>query len=135
MKNMLVVCVAGLTIALAQQTAADDKKKYDPVAMRGQSTSERLCINCHLVKTGQAGNAIAGVPSFAAIANRPDQSSKRIANVLMESHPPMPTVSLTRHEILDIIAYLDTLRDSASGAPLMKKTPPPRVKPKYPDQS
>jgi cytochrome c len=137
MKKVFAVCVAGIMIALAQQVLAadDNKKKWVPDPLRGQSTSERLCISCHLVKPGQAGNVIAGVPSFAAIANRPDQSSTRITNVLMQSHPAMPTVSLTLHEIGDIIAYLDTLRNSTSGDPLIEKTPKPRMKPKYPDQS
>lgn len=137
MKNVLAVFVAGIVIALAQSvTAADDnKKKWVPDATRGQSVSERLCISCHLVKSGQAGNVIAGVPSFAAIANQPDQSSKRISNALMRSHPPMPTMPLTLHEIGDIIAYLDTLRDATAGNPLSEKAPKPRAKPKHPDQS
>ena len=132
MRNVFAVCVAGLLIA--QPASANDKKeKWIPDTARGQGTSERLCTNCHLVKPGQSGSAIAGVPSFAAIANRPDQSSERIANILVQSHPPMPTMSLTRNEILDIIAYLDTLRDA--GVPLIEKTPTPHAKPKYPDQS
>ena len=137
MKNVFAVCVAGIMIALAQQVSAADenKKNWVPDPSRGQSTSERLCVSCHLVKPSQAGSVIAGVPSFAAIANRPDQSSTRITNVLMQSHPPMPTMSLTLHEIGDIIAFLDTLRNSTSGGPLIEKTTKPRIKPKYPDQS
>ena len=137
MKNLFAVCVAGTIIALTQQAMGTDgkKKKWLPDASRGQSISERLCISCHLVKPGQAGNVTAGVPSFAAIANRPDQTSKRIAYVLMQSHPPMPTMPLTVYEIGDIVAYLDALRDSASGRPLIKKPPKAREKSNYPNQS
>jgi mono/diheme cytochrome c family protein len=137
MKKVFAVCVAGIMIGLAQQvSAADDiKKKWVPDPSRGESTSERLCVSCHFVKPGQAGNVIVGVPSFVAIANRPDQSSTRITNVLMQSHPPMPTMSLTLHEIGDIIAFLATLRNSTSGGPLIEKTTKPRKKSKHPDQS
>lgn len=135
MKNVFAVCVAGLIIALAQPTAADDKKKWTPNASRGNDVSQRLCVNCHLVGPKQTGKVTVGVPSFLAIANRPEQTSRRISNVLMQPHPPMPNIPLTLHEIGDILAYLDTLRNSTSGGPLIEKTPKPRMKPKYPDQS
>ena len=136
MKSMFSVCVAGFLSAFASQPqAADDGKKWIPDALRGQGVSEQLCVSCHLVKPKQVGEVTAGVPSFMAIANRPDQSGKRIANALIQSHPPMPNISLTVHEIGDIIAYIDTLRSPDSGKPLFEKGPLQKKKPNYPDQS
>ena len=52
----------------------------------------------------------ADVPSFESIANRPDQSTQRLTNWLIEPHAPMPNVHLTRLEIRDLSGYILSLR-------------------------
>lgn len=62
----------------------------------------------------------AGVGTFQGIANSPGQSAERISNVLILPHVPMPDNQLTRDEIQDILAYLETLRTNPEVPPLMK---------------
>ena len=52
----------------------------------------------------------ADVPSFAAIAARPDNSAERIAGRIIIPHPAMPGVQLTVAEIRDIVAYIQSLK-------------------------
>jgi len=77
---------------------------------------------------------VAGVPSFSQIANDLSQTRDSINAVLIDPHAPMPNVRLTRAEIDDIIAYLDTLRNSEEAPSLM---PPEKTKsaPQYPEPS
>ena len=110
--------------------AADDKKAWVADASRGLRLSDRLCASCHVVGRGQTGSAVVGVPSFSALAKLPDQ---RISSTLIMPHAPMPDMQLTRHEIADIIAYIDDLRRKAAGKPPVDSAP--RKKPKYPSES
>jgi hypothetical protein len=53
--------------------------------------------------------------------------------VLVQPHAPMPDMQLTNDEMLDIIAYLDSLRSDKAAPSLL----PPGVvaKPRYPAPS
>ncbi len=76
--------------------------------------------------------AQAGVPSMKLIANMPGQTERRIRNVLIMPHTPMPDVRLSNPEIDRLIAYLDSLRDSTSDSPLAPRKGDGE-KPQYPD--
>ncbi len=80
----------------------------DPAA--GKATAMKWCASCHLVEQGQATAPAAGVPSFAAIAAKPDQTADRIAGAIVAPHPPMPDLQLSRQQIADLAAYILTLR-------------------------
>ena len=88
--------------ALAQMGLADPK--------RGQELSARVCSGCHIVASGSATTANVDVPTFAAIARRPDTTAEQLAGRIIVPHPPMPTVQLTITEMRDIIAYILSLR-------------------------
>lgn len=79
-------------------------------AKRGQELSQRVCSGCHSVLPGSAGTVNADVPTFAAIASRPDTTAERLAGRIIVPHPPMPSVQLTVAEMRDIIAYILSLR-------------------------
>jgi cytochrome c len=79
-------------------------------AKRGQELSQRVCSGCHSVSPGSAATVNADVPTFAAIAGRPDTTAERLAGRIIVPHPPMPTVQLTVAEMRDIIAYILSLR-------------------------
>ena len=66
-----------------------------PDLENGLRVARALCATCHLI--GETPNATvpADVPSFESIANRPDQSTQRLTNWLIEPHAPMPNVHLT----------------------------------------
>ena len=94
--------VALVNPAFAQMGLADAK--------RGQELSARLCSGCHIVAPGSASTANADVPTFAAIAGRPDTTAERLAGRIIVPHPPMPATQLTVAEMRDIIAYILTLK-------------------------
>lgn len=98
----VLFAVAVVNPAFAQTGSADAK--------RGQELSARLCSGCHIVAPGSASTANADVPTFAAIAGRPDTTAERLAGRIIVPHPPMPATQLTVAEMRDIIAYILTLK-------------------------
>src|SRR5262245_56180303 len=81
-------------------------KAADP--HHGQTLARRWCATCHVVAANQqlpTGEA----PPFAAVAKRRDFDANRLANFLLDPHPKMPNMSLTRTEAADIVAYIATL--------------------------
>lgn len=99
--------------------------------MHGRALAVRLCANCHLVD-GSGKSAPDGIGMFRGIANRSGQSAERISNTLMLPHMPMPDTQITREEIQDILAYLETLRTNPDVPPLIA---PGTQKPQYPSKS
>jgi mono/diheme cytochrome c family protein len=88
-----------LSLLLAPQaaTAAD--------AVNGETLAKRWCSGCHLVSEDQRkGNDL--VPSFASIASRPDFDEDRLATFLLEPHPKMESMALSRIETRNIAAYI-----------------------------
>ncbi len=96
-----VVALFGLAAALlATPASAGDAKN-------GAVIAKRWCASCHVVSKDQS-TAVADAPTFADIARRrPDK--KQIANFLVDPHPPMPDMHLSRKEIDDITTYIRTL--------------------------
>lgn len=93
---------AGLTAALAQS----------PLAVKsGKELAEKLCTTCHIVGEEAATATVkADVPSFLAIANKPDQTAEAVAGRIVLPHPVMPQVQLTRAEIADLALYIMSLK-------------------------
>jgi mono/diheme cytochrome c family protein len=100
-----VAAAAVLASVLASPAAAQPMS-----AERGHELSQRLCVNCHVVDARATGPVRADVPTFAAIAARPDISAERIAGAIIIPHPAMPGVQLTVPEIRDIVAYILSLK-------------------------
>jgi len=70
---------------------------------------KRWCADCHLVAPGQK-NSSTEAPPFAAVAKRRDFDANKLAFFLLDPHPKMPNMQLTRTEAADIAAYISTLR-------------------------
>jgi mono/diheme cytochrome c family protein len=71
----------------------------------GSTLAQRWCSACHVVSGSQSkGTDIA--PSFVSIAERPDFNAEKLASFLLEPHPKMPNMSLTRDEAKDLSAYI-----------------------------
>jgi len=96
---LLVASACALSLAAAGAQAAD--------ALDGRKVAERWCTSCHAVSPNSGGDS---APPFAAIANRPVFESEMLRLFLTKPHPPMPAMQLTRIEIDNLIAYLQTLR-------------------------
>ncbi|MFO1126197.1 MAG: cytochrome c [Methylocystis sp.] len=74
---------------------------------RGAIIAKRWCASCHVVTSDQA-SASADAPSFFDIAQR-RTDRKKLGNFLMDPHPPMPDMHLSRKEIDDIVSYIRSL--------------------------
>lgn len=86
----------------------------------GDKLSRRWCVSCHLVANDQV-QASADVPSFRSIAERPGFDSAAIATFLLDPHPKMPSLTLSRKEADDIAEYI------ASLAGKQRKVDPPNL--------
>lgn len=94
-------------------------------AKRGKTIATRWCSACHVVASDQK-SASADAPSFADIAKR-RTDPKALANFLVDPHPKMPDMHLSRGEIDDIVAYIRSLDPRpAPGAPEGEKLERPK---------
>lgn len=79
----------------------------------GRRIADRWCTSCHVVSgRGSTSNAPGGtdaVPTLASIARDPARGPNWLRQWLTSPHPPMPDLSLSRAEIDDVVAYLQTL--------------------------
>ena len=74
-------------------------------ADHGSTLAQRWCASCHVVSSAQR-EEIDHSPSFASIARRADFSAEKLAFFLLEPHPKMPNMSLSRKEADDLAAYI-----------------------------
>ena len=77
-------------------------------AYNGEQLARRWCEPCHVVAPDQR-QPTAEAPPFATIASRRDFDAGKIAMFLLNPHPKMPDMSLTRIEAGDLAAYIATL--------------------------
>lgn len=97
----LLVLAGGLLIASGPAYSAD--------AEAGRALARTWCAHCHVVEEDQE-QASDVAPPFAQTANDPSKSALGIAAWLADPHPPMPNLSLTQHQIDDLVAYIETLK-------------------------
>ena len=82
---------------------------YPADAAHGLDLAKRWCATCHLVSPEQQ-RASADVPPFATIAKSSSFDPKRLPYILLEPHPKMPQMALSRSAADDIAAYIETLK-------------------------
>jgi mono/diheme cytochrome c family protein len=99
---------AFLAIGLAA-TALGSSVSVAADASHGRSLARRWCISCHVVVSNQRQSTTTEAPPFATIARKPDFDANRIAVFLLNPHPKMPSMSLTRNEAADLAAYIGSL--------------------------
>ncbi|ATQ69518.1 MULTISPECIES: c-type cytochrome [Methylosinus] len=99
-QKFAIAAAAAVIIAALPALAAGD-------AAHGKRIAQRWCASCHLVTDGQK-RAMADAPSFADIAHR-REDAKALANFLVDPHPKMPDMHLSRREIDDIVSYIRSL--------------------------
>jgi len=102
-----VVCLSALVCAASAQTIPGR-----PSPDQGAQLASKLCVNCHLIEQdSQAkGQVAVDVPSFREIANLDGQSSERMTMLIVNPKHPMPTIALSRDEIADVVAYIQTFK-------------------------
>src|SRR5215204_5398121 len=100
MRRTSIVALSILVLGLSQAFAADPQ--------RGRDLALRWCAECHLVSSQQRQGS-ADVPTFDMIGGRPEFNSEKLAFFLLEPHPKMPNLPLSRAEAQDLAAYIATL--------------------------
>ncbi|MBA5778542.1 cytochrome c [Stappia sp. F7233] len=74
-------------------------------AFEGEKLARTWCAACHVVADDQQRGSEA-VPSFAAIAASPGRTEENLQVFLVDPHPKMPDMNLSRREIADLVAYI-----------------------------
>ena len=101
MKRSLLLAQALMAWPPAPALAAD------PV--NGERLARRWCAACHVVSEKQTGT-VSEAPPFPVVARRPDFSERAVAFFLLDPHPKMPDMALTRAEAADLAAYIATMK-------------------------
>lgn len=104
--------LAAITMLTGSAHAAGDPA-------RGRALAQSWCSSCHTIERNNVGKDIA--PSFPSIAERGQPDQLEAHAFLNAPHPPMPDFNLTRNEIDDIVAYLQSL--AQHNAPQGNRTP------------
>jgi mono/diheme cytochrome c family protein len=77
-------------------------------AANGSRLAQRWCEACHVVAPTQSRSSSDAAP-FPTRAARPDFDAAKLALFLLDPHPKMPDMSLTRSEAADLAAYIGSL--------------------------
>ena len=97
----------GFSIAFALQLATAYARP--PNVEQGGELARRWCSSCHVVSPDQK-SAVIEAPPFQSIARRPDFDPAKLATFLLDPHPKMPDMGLSRDATTDIAAYIATLK-------------------------
>ena len=97
------VVILATAMVLAQSAGAAD-------AGNGERLARRWCAPCHVVTPDQRQPTAEAAP-FATIAKTPGFDAGQVALFLLEPHPKMPDMELTRAEAGDLAAYIGKLRN------------------------
>jgi cytochrome c553 len=101
------IFIFGLSLLLLLADA--HSRSFAADADNGETLSKRWCTGCHVVSDEQRkGTDIA--PSFTSIASRADFDEDKLATFLLEPHPKMSNMELSRIETKNIAAYIAAQR-------------------------
>jgi len=78
-------------------------------ADNGAQLARQWCANCHVIGNNSAGPVPQGPPSFQMVAHS-GLTVDQLRAFLSHPHGAMPDLSLTRTEIDELIAYINTFR-------------------------
>ena len=96
--------IVAATLAITPAFGADPNN--------GERLAHRWCEACHVVvvSTIQRRSTTDQAPPFASIAKIPDLDAAKIALFLLDPHPKMPDMGLSRTGAADLAAYIATLK-------------------------
>lgn len=98
----------GFSVVFAGAGMADAACAAD--AYNGGQIARRWCEPCHVVASDQR-EVTGEAPPFVSIAKRPGFDPGQIAVFLLDPHPKMPDMPLTRTGADDIAAYIGSLKN------------------------
>lgn len=96
-----LICLTLLSLGPLPALAAD--------ARTGETLARRWCSSCHVVASDQR-RPTGEAPPFATIASRPDFDAAKLALFLLDPHPKMPDMGLSRSAAADLAAYIASLK-------------------------
>jgi mono/diheme cytochrome c family protein len=76
----------------------------------GERLAQRWCAACHVVSATQRQTTTDQAPPFATIAKSPGFDAGKVALFLLDPHPKMPDMGLSRTAAADLAAYIATLK-------------------------
>ncbi len=97
--------ITGLLSFIALATLSSAAAAAD--AANGGTLAKRWCADCHVVASDQQRGSTQA-PPFSVIADKPGFNSGKLALFLLEPHPKMPNMNLSRKEADDLAAYIAT---------------------------
>jgi mono/diheme cytochrome c family protein len=74
----------------------------------GATVALRWCTACHLIRPLASGPVLQGPPTFQAMAR--ERSPEMLRTFLARPHAPMPPIELSRTDIDNLLAYIETQR-------------------------
>jgi len=77
---------------------------------RGRQLAARWCAGCHVVDRSSREARADGVPTFPAIAGKPDSTPEHLRAAMNPIHGRMPDLSLSKRDQDDLAAYILSLR-------------------------
>jgi mono/diheme cytochrome c family protein len=99
----IAVCFTGALAAIAAMGFQSLAMAGD--AKTGQQLAERWCQSCHAIGANQP-MAVTEAPPFATIAKKPGFDEAKVATFLLEPHPKMPPLGLSRESAADLAAFI-----------------------------
>ena len=106
-RNLRTVLLAGCFTLV---TVIGPSLSFAADAYQGKAIAERWCTDCHVVEREQKSPATDQAPPFASIARTPEFGANKLAILLLEPHPNMPKLALSRAEVADLAEYILTLK-------------------------
>lgn len=97
----LIAFVAAVTIAMGSTVYAEG------TASAGRQLAQRWCSSCHQIEPNAPASDAA--PPFASLGVQRGTDPGWIRAWLADPHPPMQGINLSRQQIDDIVAYLQSL--------------------------
>lgn len=86
------------------------QEREDEDLARGRALATKLCARCHLNPGQGEKSGPDGIPGFAAVARRPEQTRDGIVRWLRSVPPMMPDHHLTQDEMFSLAAYILSLK-------------------------
>ena len=81
----------------------------------GHELARLWCRQCHVVEPEGTGLAQSDAPTFSEVANREGQTAQKLEGFLIDPHPPMPNLNLSRDELRNLSTYILSLRRANSN--------------------
>ena len=99
----IAVCLSAVLAAVAAAVVPSVSAAAD--ASNGKKLAERWCQSCHAIAANQP-MAVTEAPPFATIAKKPEFNEAKVATFLLDPHPKMPDIGLSREAAADLAAFI-----------------------------